>query len=85
MVCFGVVLTGVLTDAVTIAKPFAFQHRIHNNLDFCVATIFKAQIVVALIIELPGAYETQIELLQDNHLRVSRGIIAKCNQTALSG
>ncbi len=67
MVVFGVALTDVLTDAVTVAKPFAFQHRIHNNLSFCAATIFKAQIVVALIIEIPGAYKTQIELLQDNH------------------
>ena len=38
-VVFGVVLTIVLTEAVTYAEPFAFSHRRHNGLIFCFAII----------------------------------------------
>ena len=68
----GVVLTIVFTDAVILAKPFAFSHRIHNNLILCVTTIFQAKILEAIIIELSGAYETKLEFLQNDHVTVSR-------------
>ena len=40
---FGVLLTVVLTDTVTVAKPFAFANRIHNNSSFFVATLSQAR------------------------------------------